>query len=529
MFERYTENSRKAIFFARYEACQTGSEHIETEHLLLGLLRTDEALALRLLKPPENVESIRQQIYKHIPVRKKISTSVDLPLSSECKRILAYGAEEAERRNTRHIEPEHLLFGLLREEKCLAARIMLEHGVLLSLLKNEKADRPVKSSSPPGDFRDLTAEARIGSLSPLIGREHEMERAIQILSRRTRNNAVLVGESGVGKNAIVEGLAQRMAEGAAAPLLTDRRVLAMDADALFGPRQDEQLLDFAGRTNAILYVHGLFDLAEKRSAWGVMETIRAIELFLASGGRQCIATGTPLGLRLTWERAESLARLFEVVPVLPPNDEQAIQMVSGAKQKYESFHGVVYADESIPTAVAASRWFLRHRQLPDRAFDLIDDAGACVALRCNREPREIAEVQCRIKLIARELQSAIAGHRFDEASVYSEQEREERQRLRRLRKKLKKTPVSNIVTADDVVETVADRAGVSITAVKSLLQTNDLEQVESIVKELAAQIPGGGREWIESLAAHLAGCSVEEAEKLALTIRAAKSKFGKPI
>lgn len=173
MFERYKENSRKAISFAWYEASQTGSEHIETEHLLLGLLRTNEALAHRLLAPPENIESIRQQIYKRIPLREKISTSVDLPLSDECKRILAYGAEEAERRNTRYVEPEHLVFGLLREEKCLAARIMLERGVLLSLLKDEKAGPPVKSSSRPDDFRDLTAEAPNGSLGPLIGREHE--------------------------------------------------------------------------------------------------------------------------------------------------------------------------------------------------------------------------------------------------------------------------------------------------------------------------------------------------------------------
>jgi ATP-dependent Clp protease ATP-binding subunit ClpC len=482
MFERYTEAARKAIFFARYEASQTGSEHIETEHLLLGILQTDEALALRMLKPPENIASIRKQIYENIPHRKKISTSVDLPLSDECKRILAYGSEEAERRHDRHIEPRHLLMGLLREEKCLGAKILLERGVPRALL--EKTDAPPNPASPPDDFRDLTTAARNGELGPLIGRERETERAIQILSRRTRNNPVLVGESGVGKNAIVQGLAQRIADGATPPLLTDRTVLALDASALIGPRLDEELLDFAHRANAILYVHGLFDLAEKRSAWGVMQTIHAIELFLVSGGRQCIATGTPLGLRFTVERAASLARLFEVVPVLPPNDEQAIQMVSGARQQYEKFHGVVFADGSIETAVAASRWFLRHRNLPDRAFDLIDEAGARVALRRHIDP----------------------------------------QKLQRLRKKPKPTPPGNIVTAEDVVETVAERAGVSVAAVKSLLQAKEVEQVERIVKELAVQIPGGGREWIESLAAHLAGCSAEEAERLAQAIRAVKAK-----
>ncbi len=395
-------------------------------------------------------------------------------------------------------EPRHLLLGLLREEKCLGAKILLERGVLLALL--EQADAPKKSSPPPDDFRDLTAAARKGELGPLIGREHEVERAIQILSRRTRNSLVLVGESGVGKNAIAQGLAQRIADGVAPPLLTDRTVLAMDASALIGPRQDEQLLDFAGHTNAILYVHGLFDLAENRSAWGVMETIRAIEVFISSSGRQCIATGTPLGLRLTRERAESLTRLFEVVPVLPPDEEQAVRMVSGAKQQYETFHGVVFAEGSIEAAVSASRWFLRHRQLPDRAFDLIDEAGTRVALRCHSEPPEISEIQLRIKLITREMESAIADHRFDAARVYSEQEREERKKLQSLRKKLKRTPPSNIVTPEDIIDTVAERAGVSVTAVKSLLQAKDVERVELLAKELAAQVPGGGREWIESLA-----------------------------
>jgi ATP-dependent Clp protease ATP-binding subunit ClpC len=298
MFERFTETARQAIFFARYEASQTGSDHIESEHLMLGILRTDEALALRLLKPPENIASIREHIHKLVPHRKKISTSVDLPLSAECKRALAHGAEEAERRNSRHIEPRHLLLGLLREEKCLGAKILLERGVLLSILEQPPANAPKKSplpSSPfPNDLRDLTAAAREGELGRLIGRERELERVLQILSRRTRNNAVLVGQSGVGKNAIVRGLVQRIADGAAPPLLADRTVLAMDASALIGLRQDEQLLDFARRTNTILYVHGLFDLAEKRAAWGVMETIHAVELFLAAGGRQCIATGTPL-------------------------------------------------------------------------------------------------------------------------------------------------------------------------------------------------------------------------------------------
>lgn len=367
----------------------------------------------------------------------------------------------------------HLLRGLLREPKCLGARILLEHGAEHWVLADENVEAPKASPSPPADFRDLTAAARNGELGPVIGREHELDRIMQILSRRTRNNPVLVGESGVGKNAIVEGLVQRIAGGATPPLLSDRTVLAMDATALIAPQQNQQLLDFAQRTNAILYVHGLFDLAEKGHAWGVTETIHAIELFIASG-RQCIATGTPLGLRWTWERASTLAQRFEVVPVLAPSEEQAIAMVAGAKRQYETFHGVEFGEGSIETAVSASRWFLRHRHLPDRAFDLIDEAGARVASRRRGEPGE------------------------------------------------KSSP--GAVAPEDIVETVANRAGVPMAAVKSLLHAKEVERLESIVKELAAQIPGGGRDWIESLAAYLAGCSAEETERLAEIIRKLKTK-----
>ncbi len=464
MFERYAENSRKSIFFARYEAHQAGTEFIETEHLLLGILRADWDLAQRLL-PPESVESIGKQIRGS---GKKISTAaVDLPLSQESKRVLERGAEEANRRNYANIEPRHLLLGLLKEYKCVAAGIMLEHGLTLPRLEEVAfAPKPAPQSlvHENSDVRDLTAAARAGTLGPLIGRERELERVIQILSRRTRNNPVLVGESGVGKDAIVQGLAQRIAHDAVPPRLSDRPVLAIDANALIASILDGKLLPIADQTNAILYVHGLFDLVEKRTAWSVIETIHSLELFLASAGRQCIATGTPAGLRLTQEKDQTLARHFEVVPVLAPSAEEAIQILSGAKQQYESFHGVTFADGAVEAAVYASRWFLRHRHLPDRAFDLIDDAGARVALRRGG---------------------------------------------------------SKIVTDGDVMEAVGDRAGVPLAAVRALLQTKQSDAMELVVKELTAQIPHG-REWIESLAAYVAGCSAEDAEKLANTIRSAK-------
>ena len=236
MFERYTEKARRVIFFARYEASQFGSPYIETEHLLLGLLREDKALTNRFLRSHASVESIRKQIEGHTTIREKVSTSVDLPLSNECKRVLAYAAEEAERLSHKHIGTEHLLLGLLREEKCFAAEILQERGLRLPAIREElqrtTQEKPAAAAkagrneqSMLAEFsRDLTQSAMDQQLDPLVGRDNEVDRVIQILCRRTKNNPVLIGEPGVGKTAIVEGLAQKIADGEVPSFLADKRI-----------------------------------------------------------------------------------------------------------------------------------------------------------------------------------------------------------------------------------------------------------------------------------------------------------------
>src|SRR5437763_7195330 len=227
MFERYTEKARRVIFFARYEASQFGSPYIETEHLLLGLLREDKALTNRFLRSHASVESIRKQIEGHTTIREKVSTSVDLPLSNECKRVLAYAAEEAERLSHKHVGTEHLLLGLLREEKSHAGEILLRHGLTLSAVREELARQPQQAALRPSreaslvsEFsRDLTQAAMDGQLDPVAGREQELEAIIEILCSRDNKNPILVGEHNVGKTAIVEALAQRIADGDVPPFL----------------------------------------------------------------------------------------------------------------------------------------------------------------------------------------------------------------------------------------------------------------------------------------------------------------------
>src|SRR5213594_4647838 len=237
MFERYTEKARRVIFFARYEASQFGSPYIETEHLLLGLLREDKALTNRFLRSHASVESIRKQIEGHTTAREKASTSVDLPLSNECKRVLAYAAEEAERLSHKHIGTEHLLLGLLREEKCFGAQILTERGIQLSRVREELARQPheaalgQKRPSVLDELRSYISDL-VDQTQPMIGREKELDRLMELLCRFSGKNPVLVGELGVGKRTIVGGLARCIADGNIPQSLAEKAILVLDLPPL---------------------------------------------------------------------------------------------------------------------------------------------------------------------------------------------------------------------------------------------------------------------------------------------------------
>ncbi len=453
MFERYTEKARRVIFFARYEASQFGSPYIETEHLLLGLLREDKALTNRFLRSHASVESIRKQIEGHTTIREKVSTSVDLPLSNECKRVLAYAAEEAERLSHKHIGTEHLLLGLLREEKCFAAEILHERGLRLSAIREELARstqekaQPQRGSSRESSLlaefsRDLTQAAMDTQLDPLVGRDGEVERVIQILCRRTKNNPVLIGEPGVGKTAIVEGLAQRIADGDVPSFLADKRILGLDLSLIV-----------AGTTNIL-------------------------KPALSRGEIQCIGATTPGEYRKSIEKDRSLERRFQAVKVPPPNEEQAVKIIYGIKERYEKFHAVSYTDEAIQFAVYHSNRYIPDRFLPDKAIDLLDEAGARVKLRQTSLPDDITEVQKRIKFIVHRMENAIANHEFEKARFYSDEERKERENLRALREKYHlDESATGIVNREDIEEVVSRWTGVPVTSIKEE-ETQKLLRVE---------------------------------------------------
>jgi|SRR5579871_75646 len=532
MFERYTEPARRSIFFARYEASMFGSDYIETEHLLLGLLRENAPMTIRFVGSDAKVEAIRMQIQKHYAERPAKKYSVDLPLSHECKRALAYGAEEAERLNQKQIGPEHLLSGLCRAEKSAGAKYMVELGLTVEKLKQE-AEKAAESTAARASetlspiekaSRDLSAAARAGQLGPLVGREREVERALQILYRRTRNNPALIGESGVGKTAILEGLAQRIVDSGVASTFANRPILAIDATQLIAPRGPERKpFQLTTQGNVILCIEGLFDLAGTGSGWAVTEAIRILEPHLSHGIVQCIATGTPAGLRQTLDKAEALARHFEVIQILPPDESETLQIIETRKEQLARFHRVIFGDGAIETAVTVARQFLFDRQLPERVIDLLDEAGARAKLRCETEPAEIVAARQRIRRVQREMENAIGNHDFEAARKWAEEEKTEREILAAFQEKFKQSAPSNVVTPDDIVGAAADRANASIVAVRKVLEQGNEEELTGIVKAVAGVVPEGSA-WIPFLAAYLAGCTPDDLEKLIAAIRAAKGR-----
>jgi ATP-dependent Clp protease ATP-binding subunit ClpC len=401
MFERYTERARRVLFFARYEASQLGSVSIETEHLLLGLIREGKGLTSRIFARSEVVlDSIRKEIEGRTVLREKVSTSVDIPFSAETKRALQYAAEEADRLLHTYIGTEHLLLGILREDRSLAASILMEKGLRLSTVRedvvsllNEKTAAPVRPKEAPllAEFsRDLTEAAARKALDPLIGREEEVERVQQVLCRRTKNNAVLIGEPGVGKTAIVEGLAQRIAAGGVPRFLADKRIVALDISLVvagtkyrgqFEERLKAIMKELVDHPEFIVFIDELHTLVGAGSAEGSLDAANILKPALSRGEIRCIGATTPAEYRKYIEKDRSLERRFQAVRVDAPDEARTIEILMGIKDRYEAFHDVEYTPDAIEAAVYQSSRYITDRFLPDKAIDLVDEAGARAKLR----------------------------------------------------------------------------------------------------------------------------------------------------
>jgi ATP-dependent Clp protease ATP-binding subunit ClpC len=481
MFERYTEKARRVIFFARYEASQFGTSCIETEHLLLGLLREAKELADYLARRNVTEESVRKRAEEQKTERRKIPTSVDMPLSQESKRALAYAAEEAERLSDKHIGTEHLLLGLVREKEGLAAEILREAGCELAKLRQKfgESQSPTSPSvlhaMPPllaELSTDLTEAASRDELDPLIGRAAEFERMIQILSRNSNNNVALLGEPGVGKQAAIEGLAYCIANGQVPPQLEEVRIVQIVLSPVLAilretPRVKERLKEvldgLSDPAKTIYSVEGLFNV----SATGNVELARLLRPLLSMGEMQCIGVATSADFKKAAEIEPWLVDSFRVVELPAPNESEAIEIVFAARPRYQNFHGVKYTDEALRQAVILSKRFLPDCHQPDIAIDMIDDAGAACTARPNSLPEDVKKAQQRVKSIAQEMENAISAHEFEKAKNLSEEVGRARAELREILEKHNVDPEDvSTVGKTEIEVAVAQRAGIPVEEIR---------------------------------------------------------------
>jgi len=415
MFERYTERSRRVIFFARYEALQYGSPVIAPEHLLLGLIREDKSISARFFpfRPGLTPDKIRSEVEDKTAVRDRIPQSTELHLSQATKKVLFYANEESRTTKSRSIGPEHILLGLLREETSIAAEILFANGVRPQDIRDTVARtavprerRPIGGFTPPEEpgqrsgssleehTRDLTREAENGTLDPLVGRGAELERLVEILCRRTKNNPVLIGEAGVGKTAIIEGLAQRIVDRRVPSFLENKRILALDLSSVvagtkfrgqFEERLKKIIAELRENPENIVFIDEIHTLVGAGSAEGTLDAANILKPALSRGEIQCIGSTTPSEYRRSIEKDRALERRFQAVKVEPPNEAEAVEIIRGVVERYEAFHQIRYTREAIEAAVYQSSRYIADRFLPDKAIDVLDEAGSRAKLRHQQD------------------------------------------------------------------------------------------------------------------------------------------------
>ena len=508
MFERYTERARRVLFFARYEASQLGSISIETEHLLLGLIREGKGLTSRIFARSHlSLESIRKEIEGRTVFREKVSTSVEIPFSTETKRVLQYSAEEADRLLHNYIGTEHLLLGILREDRSVGSSILTERGMRLNTVRedivqllNEKTTLTrVKETPLLAEFsRDLTEWAIKNQLDPLVGRNVEVERVQQVLCRRTKNNAVLIGEPGVGKTAIVEGLAQKIVYGDVPHFLADKRILALDISLIvagtkyrgqFEERLKAIMKELTENSNIIVFIDELHTLVGAGSAEGSLDAANILKPALSRGEIRCIGATTPAEYRKYIEKDRSLERRFQAIKVDPPTELETIEILMGVKDRYEAFHHVEYSDEAMEAAVFQSSRYITERFLPDKAIDLIDEAGARAKLREAGCSEEFSEINKSIRVAVEQMETAAAQKDYEKARFFREQEVVARENLRFVREKFDVRSGGRRVgvAKQDINEVVSKWTGVPLTSINQEESDKLLRMEEELHRRVISQ------------------------------------------
>ena len=502
MFERFNEHVRRSLFFARYEASRSSSRSIATQHVLLGMLREADPTFNRLLEERGiDARELREELLGDRVALERVSTSPDLPLAEESKKALAFAVHEAESMGHASVDSEHLVLGLLRVEGSAAAGYLGSRGLDLFQLREEverhsrelEAEASAQATPLIVEYsRDLTMIAAEGGFDPLIGREQEVERMVQILSRRTKNNPLLLGESGVGKTAIVEGLASRIVDGSVPMLLADRRILALDLSLLvagtkyrgqFEERLKGLLKELQDHPEVIVFLDEIHSLIGTGSAEGSLDAANIIKPALSRGEITCIGATTVREYRKYVEKDRALSRRFQAVNIRQPTEDETIKILEGVQSRYEDFHGVRYSDNAIKVAVTHAGRYITDRAFPDKAIDVLDEAGARVKLRQISSTSSLRRVQHEIRGVVARMKDAISRKDFELAVDLREEELRLREELEMLETTHAEEPPERVVVGRaDVEDVVASWTGIPVSAIGED-EAERLQQMEEILRQ----------------------------------------------
>src|SRR5262245_1444228 len=500
MYERFTDRARKVMQLANQEAQRLNHEYIGTEHVLLGLVKEGSGVAANVLKNLDiDLRKIRLEVEKLVQSSPEVGTPGKLPQTPRAKKVIEYSIEEARNLNHNYVGTEHLLLGLLREQEGVAAQVLMNLGLrledvreeVLNLLGHnmetdessesaggERQATKGKSKTPALDSfgRDLTELARQGKLDPVIGRTNEIERVIQVLSRRTKNNPVLLGEAGVGKTAIVEGLAQLVVDSNVPELLRDRRIVVLDLAMMvagtkyrgqFEERIKAVMNEVRRAKNTILFIDELHTLVGAGGAEGAIDASNVLKPALARGEIQCIGATTLDEYRKYIEKDGALERRFQQIIVNPPSKEETIEILRGLRDRYEAHHRVQIKDEALDEAVELSDRYISGRCLPDKAIDVIDESGARVRLKAMTRPPDLKELDAQVEQLNQEKESAVAEQDFEKAAHLRDQadklKKKKEQINREWREKAKE--IDGIVDEEVIREVVGKMTGVPLTKI----------------------------------------------------------------
>ena len=510
MFERFTDKGRKIIILAREEAERHQNDYLGTEHLVLAILRETDGIALTIIKKMGlSSEQIRLEIERNLPGGGTTMTFGEIPFSPRVKKVIEYAVEEARLLGHNHIGSEHLLLGLLREEEGIGGKILRSLGANLLtarqltvtfLRKSAPRERDRKSNTPALDEfgRDLTQLAQEGQLDPVIGRADEIERVLQILSRRTKNNPVLIGESGVGKTAIVEGLAQRIVTSEVPDNLLSRRVIALDLGSLvagtkyrgqFEERLKVVMKEITQAGNIIIFIDELHTLVGAGAAEGSIDASNMLKPALSRGEIQCIGATTLDEYRKHIEKDGALKRRFQPIYVQPPSVDETVRIIQGLRDRYEEHHGVEITEEAILEAVKLSDRYISDRFLPDKAIDLIDETGSRAKLQTYALPGELKAMEQELKKVSREKEMAISLQNFEEAVKFREEEERLRKLLEESKREWKKNQEKNkpVITKEDVAYVVSKMTGIPLFKLEEEESQKLLHMEEFLHKRIVGQ------------------------------------------